>query len=82
MVRDARAYLWDVEQAAKAIRQFTQDLDATSYAANLLVRSAVERQFEIIGEAFKRRPATRGSRTGFAPDRKLSQPTDSWLRGD
>jgi len=54
MVRDARAYLWDVQQAAEAIRQFTQGLDAAGYAANPLVRSAVERQFEIIGEALNR----------------------------
>jgi len=51
MVRDPRTYLWDVQQAAEAIRQFTQELNATSYAENPLVRSAVERQFEIIGEA-------------------------------
>jgi uncharacterized protein with HEPN domain len=54
MVRDPRAYLWDVQQSAEAIRQFTQDLNATSYAENPLVRSAVERQFEIIGEALNR----------------------------
>ena len=33
MVRDARAYLWDVQAAAEAIRQFTQGLDAAGYAA-------------------------------------------------
>jgi uncharacterized protein with HEPN domain len=51
MVRDPRVYLWDVQQAAEAIRQFTNGLDAAGYNANSLVRSAVERQFEIIGEA-------------------------------
>src|SRR5438270_11598425 len=54
MVRDPRAYLWDVQQAAEAIRPFTQGLDQAGYAANPLVRSAVERQFEIIGEALNR----------------------------
>jgi uncharacterized protein with HEPN domain len=54
MVRDPRAYLWDVQEAAEAIREFTQGLDAAGYAANSLVRSAVERQFEIIGEALNR----------------------------
>jgi uncharacterized protein with HEPN domain len=44
-------YLWDVQQAAEAIGQFTHGLDAAGYAANPLVRAAVERQFEIIGEA-------------------------------
>jgi uncharacterized protein with HEPN domain len=54
MERDARAYLWDVRQAAEAIGRFIVGLDATSYAGNALVRSAVERQFEIIGEALNR----------------------------
>ena len=51
MDRDPRAYLWDVQQAANAIEQFTAGLDAAGYAQNALVRAAVEPQFEIIGEA-------------------------------
>jgi uncharacterized protein with HEPN domain len=54
MRRDPRAFVWDVQQAAEAITQFTTGLDAASYRANPLVRSAVERQFEIIGEALNR----------------------------
>jgi uncharacterized protein with HEPN domain len=51
MERDPRAYLWDVQQAANAIDEFVAGLDAAGYAQNALVRAAVERQFEIIGEA-------------------------------
>ena len=51
MQRDPRAWLWDVQEAARAIQVFVADLDATSYAASELVRSAVERKFEVIGEA-------------------------------
>lgn len=51
MHRDPRAFLWDVQQAAEAIASFTTDLDFEAYLASNLVRSAVERQFEIIGEA-------------------------------
>src|SRR5215471_17225338 len=51
MDRDPRAYLWDVQQAADAIKQFIAGLDAAGYVQNALVRAAVERQFEIIGEA-------------------------------
>jgi uncharacterized protein with HEPN domain len=51
MERDARAYLWDVQQAANAIDQFTAGLDVAGYERNALVWAAVERQFEIIGEA-------------------------------
>ncbi|HQT07821.1 MAG TPA: DUF86 domain-containing protein [Polaromonas sp.] len=51
MQRDPRAWLWDVREAAAAIKQFTAGLDADSYAHTPLVYSAVERKFEIIGEA-------------------------------
>ncbi len=54
MLRDPRAYLWDVKQAAEAIQQFTTGLDTKGYAEDALVRAAVERQFEIIGEALNR----------------------------
>jgi uncharacterized protein with HEPN domain len=43
-----------VQQAAAAIDQFVDGLDAAGYAQNALVRAAVERQFEIIGEALNR----------------------------
>jgi uncharacterized protein with HEPN domain len=54
MLHDPRAYLWDVQQAAEAIDRFTAGLDAASYVQNALVQAAVERQFEIIGEALNR----------------------------
>ncbi|MFY7867141.1 DUF86 domain-containing protein [Roseateles sp.] len=61
MQRDARAFLWDVIDAAQAIQSFVSGLDAAGYASSALVNSAVERKFEIIGEALnqlsKREPA-------------------------
>jgi uncharacterized protein with HEPN domain len=51
MDRDARAYLWDVQMAAEAIARFIDGLDAASYAQDALITAAVERKFEIIGEA-------------------------------
>lgn len=51
MQRDPRAYLWDVREAAKAILDFVAGLDASLYANTPIVHSAVERKFEIIGEA-------------------------------
>jgi Uncharacterized conserved protein len=51
MRRDARAYLWDIQQAANAIMRFLEGLDAATFAENELIYSAVERKFEIIGEA-------------------------------
>jgi uncharacterized protein with HEPN domain len=49
--RDPRAFLWDAAEAARAIEGFTAGMDATSYANSALVNAAVERKFEIIGEA-------------------------------
>ena len=51
MQRDPRAFLWDVRDAALAIQSFTTGIDAAAYAANPMAQAAVERKFEIIGEA-------------------------------
>ncbi|HEV2296022.1 MAG TPA: DUF86 domain-containing protein [Tepidisphaeraceae bacterium] len=45
------SYLWDMLAAARAIADFVRGRTFADYAANLLLRSAVERQLEIIGEA-------------------------------
>ena len=51
MQRDPRAWLWDIQQAARRAASFVQLHDMASYLADDMVRAAVERQFEIIGEA-------------------------------
>jgi uncharacterized protein with HEPN domain len=51
MRHDPRKYLWDARRAAELVMEFTADADRAGYRDNLLLRSAVERQFEIIGEA-------------------------------
>ena len=51
MKRDRSAYLWDMQQACAAISRFVQDTSLESYVADLMLRSAVERQFQNIGEA-------------------------------
>ena len=43
-----------MQQAAAAIPEFSAGLDAAGYRANPPIRLAVERQFEIIGEALNR----------------------------
>jgi uncharacterized protein with HEPN domain len=47
-------YLLDALTACKAIKLFTAEKSLREYSADLLLRSAVERQFEILGEAFSR----------------------------
>jgi len=48
------APLHDIGEAAAAIRRFTAGKDFEDYRADELLRSGVERKFEIIGEALNR----------------------------
>ena len=52
--RDDRVYLWDMLTAARAVVDFTRGRTLADYESDLLLRSAVERQIEIIGEAARR----------------------------
>jgi uncharacterized protein with HEPN domain len=54
MDHDPRAWLWDVCQAADRIAAFIEGRNFEDYLADAMLRSAVERQFEIIGEALNR----------------------------
>jgi hypothetical protein len=51
MRRDPRAYLWDAVQALSHVEQFTRDRTFEDYEADVLLRSGVERQLEIAGQA-------------------------------
>ncbi|MHB1510127.1 MAG: HepT-like ribonuclease domain-containing protein [Acidimicrobiales bacterium] len=51
MPRDPRAYLWDARHAADSIRVFVEGRSWEDYVTDAMLSSAVERQFEIIGEA-------------------------------
>ncbi len=51
---DSKKHLEDMRGAAELIRRFTQDESLESYRSEALLRSGVERQFEIIGEALSR----------------------------
>ncbi len=51
MLPESRKYLWDVIKAAALIREFVSASTFDDYLGDVLLRSAVERQFQIIGEA-------------------------------
>ncbi|MHC4116657.1 MAG: HepT-like ribonuclease domain-containing protein [Planctomycetota bacterium] len=48
---DDMARLWDILDAARAAMQFTNGITFEDFLANRMVRNAVERNLEIIGEA-------------------------------
>jgi len=49
--RDVRAYLFDIAEACRLVLEFTRTRSAGDYATDPMLRSAVERQLEIMGEA-------------------------------
>ncbi|MHC4520195.1 MAG: HepT-like ribonuclease domain-containing protein [Planctomycetota bacterium] len=51
---EVRKLLFDALEAAREIQEFVQALDRAQYVANRMVQAAVERKFEIIGEALNR----------------------------
>ena len=50
----AEKYLWDAQRAAERITRFTAGRTFDDYLADEMLSAAVERQFEIIGEALVR----------------------------
>src|SRR3954466_14064456 len=54
MPPDSRKHLFDIREAAARIARFASGQSLENYLADEFLRSAVERQFEIIGEAMGR----------------------------
>jgi uncharacterized protein with HEPN domain len=51
MAHDPRGLLWDARARADAIMQATSGKAEADYLADAILRAAVERHFEVIGEA-------------------------------
>ncbi len=51
---DPRTYLWDARRASEHVIAFVEGRTWSEYQADLVLRSAVERQFQILGEALNK----------------------------
>lgn len=54
MPPDPRAYLWHARRSAALVVEFVAGRSWADYESDAMLRSAVERQFEIVGEALNR----------------------------
>ena len=54
MQTETKSILYDIQIASNRISEFTLGASFADYQSNAMMRSAVERQFEIIGEAINR----------------------------
>lgn len=54
MKRDPRIFLWDAQNAANAIVAMAAGKSFADFDQDIMLRSAIERQFEIVGEALGR----------------------------
>jgi uncharacterized protein with HEPN domain len=48
---EVRKYVYDIEHASGRLRDFVRGKTVDDYLSDAMLRAAVERQFEIIGEA-------------------------------
>ena len=54
MEHEANKFLFDITESCRKIHEFTAGIDFETYSKDILVKSAVERQFINIGEALNR----------------------------
>lgn len=70
MQPDPRTYLYDINQAIEYIDEFTRGLCFDVYQQDALIRSAVERQLGVIGEALSQLARVDPATAGEIPDHR------------
>ncbi len=65
---ESKKHLEDIRRAAALLAEFTADRSFAEYTCDALLRSGVERQFKIIGEALNRLHKTEPSVAEQVPD--------------
>jgi uncharacterized protein with HEPN domain len=68
MERDPRGFLWDACTSADAIARFVGGRSLQDYRSDEMLRAAVERHLEIIGEALSRLAKVSPLLAGRVPD--------------
>ena len=80
------AYLRDVQQAAALIDEFVTGKTLADYQRDLMLRAAVERQFEIIGEALSQMArmdsGAGGAGHGVPEHHRVQEYSRAWVCGD
>jgi uncharacterized protein with HEPN domain len=73
--RDPRVFLWDAREAANAIAAMTAGRTFAEFSNDIVLRSAVERQFEIVGEALAQLARLDAPLAVKVPDLRKSLPS-------
>jgi uncharacterized protein with HEPN domain len=66
--RDPRSLLWNAREAADIIEAITRDKGFADFDRDVVLRSAVERQFEIVGEALSQLARVDPAMAGRIPE--------------
>jgi len=82
MPRDPRKFPWDAREATDAILEFTRGKTWDEFAVDRLLRSAVERQFQIVGDALNQLAKADAALARQIPDLHESWPSGTSLFTD
>lgn len=81
--RDVRKYLYDIAETADQLSEFVAGKSLDDYLGNRLLQAAVERQFEIVGEALnqlsKLDPALAKRVSDYHKDHLVPKHPHPWL---